>query len=500
MSCKKSFLLTTLFLLLISLTAGSTINWSTSSDWDNAVSNNVEHTSENVSIFTNNWSDDFSDGTCDGWTTVSGSWSCNNNTMQNTDSNNNRKIEKTFEGAYGEWSFDHRHDPSFYGAQTFYILPNGVSSVQTDDYHVKLKNSNSNYQRTIRRNENGDANTFINGGNFNGGWNSYKVKRYFNGTTYFYINDNYRGKNTNNSLTTSSGMVLMADNSGHDWDNFDVTVMKSDNGSITTDWKSFSNDRDPSNLELQNVDSILNGQNITVVIESDTNKDNITDETSDLIYLNGSAGPYSVSGLSSTSNNFRMKMNFATDSPVKTPTLSSVGLSGSELPGTKPTATNPSPNNRNIDPDNVELSIEIEDPDNDKMNLSFYDSSNNLLNKLNDLNNGTYSYSWNGLSTNSNYSWYAEINDGTSTTTTDRFNFTTLDLDISWTDNSNNENGFKIYTNSSGSFNNVKTVGENTESTKIYDPELETGKYTCIRVVSYNQFGDSSPLEGCITL
>jgi len=87
-------LLTTLFLLLISLTAGSTINWSTSSDWDNAVSNNVEHTSENVSIFTNNWSDDFSDGTCDGWTTVSGSWSCNNNTMQNTDSNNNRKIEK----------------------------------------------------------------------------------------------------------------------------------------------------------------------------------------------------------------------------------------------------------------------------------------------------------------------------------------------------------------------------------------------------------------------
>jgi hypothetical protein len=75
-----------------------------------------------------------------------------------------------------------------------------------------------------------------------------------------------------------------------------------------------------------------------------------------------------------------------------------------------------------------------------------------------------------------------------------------LDLDISWTDNSNNENGFKIYTNSSGSFNNVKTVGENTESTKIYDPELETGKYTCIRVVSYNQFGDSSPLEGCITL
>jgi hypothetical protein len=192
--------------------------------------------------------------------------------------------------------------------------------------------------------------------------------------------------------------------------------MKSDNGSITTDWKSFSNDRDPSNLELQNVDSILNGQNITVVIESDTNKDNITDETSDLIYLNGSAGPYSVSGLSSTSNNFRMKMNFATDSPVKTPTLSSVGLSGSELPGTKPTATNPSPNNRNIDPDNVELSIEIEDPDNvelsieiedpdnDKMNLSFYDSSNNLLNKLNDLNNGTYSYSWNGLSTNSNYS------------------------------------------------------------------------------------------------
>jgi len=292
----------------------------------------------------------------------------------------------------------------------------------------------------------------------------------------------------------------MADNSGHEWDNFDVTVMKSDNGSITTDWKSFSNDRDPSNLELQNVDSILNGQNITVVIESDTNKDNITDETSDLIYLNGSAGPYSVSGLSSTSNNFRMKMNFATDSPVKTPTLSSVGLSVTELPGTKPTATNPSPNNRNIDPDNVELSIEIEDPDNDKMNLSFYDSSNNLLNKLNDLNNGTYSYSWNGLSTNSNYSWYAEINDGTSTTTTDRFNFTTLDLDISWTDNSNNENGFKIYTNSSGSFNNVKTVGENTESTKIYDPELETGKYTCIRVVSYNQFGDSSPLEGCITL
>jgi len=110
------------------------------------------------------------------------------------------RYKKTFEGAYGEWSFDHRHGPSFYGgAQTFYILPNGVSSVQTDDYHVKLKNSISSYQRTIRRNENGDANTFINGDKFYDGWNSYKVKRYFNGTTYFYINDNYRGKNTNNS-------------------------------------------------------------------------------------------------------------------------------------------------------------------------------------------------------------------------------------------------------------------------------------------------------------
>jgi len=133
------------------------------------------------------------------------------------------------------------------------------------------------------------------------------------------------------------------------------------------------------------------------------------------------------------------------------------------------------------------------------MNLTFYNNSDNsVIKSFNNISNGTYSAFWNSLVPDNTYYWYASINDGSDIVNSSLFSFTTVDIDLSWTDNSENEKGFRIYNNASGSFEQIDTVGQNTESYSDSSSDLSFGSYTCYRVRSYNSFGQSEPLEECI--
>lgn len=156
-------------------------------------------------------------------------------------------------------------------------------------------------------------------------------------------------------------------------------------------------------------------------------------------------------------------------------------------------------NNTNRAASGVELKADIADPE-DMMNITFYDASDDSqIGEVNNKGNGTYSVDWAGLSADQTYNWYAEVTDGTDTVKTSTAEFTTIDVDLSWTDNSDNEDGFNIYSNSSGTFQKVGQTGENQVSLTDHNQHLEFGKYTCYQVTSYNKYGESDPVEGCLT-
>ena len=74
------------------------------------------------------------------------------------------------------------------------------------------------------------------------------------------------------------------------------------------------------------------------------------------------------------------------------------------------------------------------------------------------------------------------------------------EIGISWTDNSDNEQGFRLYSNVSGSFKQIGKVGKNGNAfTHVLPGQNAVGRYVCYRVTAYNKFGESDPLEGCIT-
>lgn len=100
-------------------------------------------------------------------------------------------------------------------------------------------------------------------------------------------------------------------------------------GSLTTDWKSFSGNVDLSSLKLENVQATLNGETATVYVESDPNDDGSADEVSDAITLDGSGGPYSVTGLSTSDEKFRLRIEFSRSSPTSSAQFNSADLTAS---------------------------------------------------------------------------------------------------------------------------------------------------------------------------
>ncbi|MFB6144450.1 MAG: hypothetical protein ABEJ98_04025 [Candidatus Nanohaloarchaea archaeon] len=166
-----------------------------------------------------------------------------------------------------------------------------------------------------------------------------------------------------------------------------------------------------------------------------------------------------------------------------------------------PQITAKSPNNTNVNPGGgVELTVKAGDPNGDQMNITFYNaSSGNSIGNVKNVDNGTYSVQWTGLPEDSTFDWYAEVNDGVTVTTSSTPQFTTISIRLSWNDQSSGEEGFRIYTNSTGSFHKTGSIGADKTSFKDFNFGLDFGEYTCYRVKSYNSFGESSPATGCIT-
>jgi len=77
------------------------------------------------------------------------------------------------------------------------------------------------------------------------------------------------------------------------------------------------------------------------------------------------------------------------------------------------------------------LSVDVSDPDGDSMDISFYDASDDSLigTDTGVVSGGTASVTWGSLSEGTMYSWYAVANDGSTSTTSSTWSFTSF-LDI----------------------------------------------------------------------
>lgn len=159
------------------------------------------------------------------------------------------------------------------------------------------------------------------------------------------------------------------------------------------------------------------------------------------------------------------------------------------------------PNDTNVDPESVELQATGYSMVTNQVTVEFYQEDGTLIESM-DIENGTTATTQPDLETQSEYQWYIEVTDGEITEQTEVFNFTTIDLDFSWTDTSDNEDGFLIETNHTtqddNSFEEIQELPEETEQTRVTHPTLQFSEEVCLRVKAFNIGGVSGPAENCI--
>ena len=165
-----------------------------------------------------------------------------------------------------------------------------------------------------------------------------------------------------------------------------------------------------------------------------------------------------------------------------------------------PNITIVSPNNTNINPsEEATLEVKVNDSDSSNLNVTFYNASdNNEIDKLENIDNGTHTSTWNGFSEDENYTWYAEVTDGKNTVQSNEASFSTIGVTLNWNDNSSNEEGFRIYNNATGSMSKVGNAQADSESFTDYSEGLEFGKNYTYQLAAYNQYGESYRLEGYV--
>lgn len=165
-----------------------------------------------------------------------------------------------------------------------------------------------------------------------------------------------------------------------------------------------------------------------------------------------------------------------------------------------PEITAPAPDQVNKNPESVTLSAFFDHPTDSEINISFYDGDDNQIASLTERDAGqVVSADWNGLESEESYHWYASASVNGETVETDTQDFTTITAEVNWKDESVNEKGYRVFENSTGSFLETARTNPNTESTTIASPGLAFGKYTCFRIRSFNNAGQSEPAESCIT-
>jgi len=91
--------------------------------------------------------------------------------------------------------------------------------------------------------------------------------------------------------------------------------------------------------------------------------------------------------------------------------------------------SNPDPSNGATEiSTNPTLSVDVSDPDGDSMDVTFYDASDDSQigsTQTSISDGGTASVTWNSLNDGTNYDWYAIADDGSETTQSSTFSFTT---------------------------------------------------------------------------
>ena len=150
-------------------------------------------------------------------------------------------------------------------------------------------------------------------------------------------------------------------------------------------------------------------------------------------------------------------------------------------------------------PKRPDINVKSETTISQNMNISFYDDSDqSLIDRKENVSGGIYRTTWTGLSEDQTYNWYANVTDGSSTNQSNTASFTTISITLNWNDQSNNEDGFNIYSNASGDMQQVAEVGADTESATVYNNGLEFNKNTTYEIAAYNQYGESSRVKGYV--
>ena len=100
-------------------------------------------------------------------------------------------------------------------------------------------------------------------------------------------------------------------------------------------------------------------------------------------------------------------------------------------PPDQPINPSPSDDETGVDTDPV-LSVVVSDPDGDSLNISFYNASDNSLIDVdnNVVSGGVASVSWSDLSENTSYNWFVVVDDSENTTTSNTWNFKTINIKL----------------------------------------------------------------------
>lgn len=158
-----------------------------------------------------------------------------------------------------------------------------------------------------------------------------------------------------------------------------------------------------------------------------------------------------------------------------------------------------SPSMVNTNPETVDLSVYVEHQNNREVNLSFYDSSDQLIGEKQNMDpDQLITTSWEGLNHESSYEWHVNVSDGLNTVMSDTQSFRTITIDFSWEDKTQLEDGYRIFANDTGVFNEVRRTSPNTESVEIAPQGLEFGMDYCFRSLAYNSAGQSGYTQDCL--
>jgi hypothetical protein len=169
-----------------------------------------------------------------------------------------------------------------------------------------------------------------------------------------------------------------------------------------------------------------------------------------------------------------------------------------EIKNSAPRITRAYPNGTNVNPDNVKISINASDKSD--LNISLFDVTGATPSKMDEFKGKKQAETGlNNVQEDKKYTWRANITDGFSNVSRD-FNFTTHSIEITWDHEGGKRlEGFRIYSNASGNWTEIKEVGKGKREAKVFNKGLETGEQASYRVRAYNNAGESPPAEATVT-